>query len=151
MLLALADQSSFSTTGHFIFIRLSFLPEFRCQHNAIISSWNQSSLPSFYTPLIPLRSRSTNFSCINFKMAEVKQAPIITQQPAPQAQPVDSPAYKQVTSVTGSEDWTNDIFDCFKGDDNLCMFPTERPWWKGTPPNTPSPVVILMELTVLFS
>jgi len=54
-------------------------------------------------------------------MAEVKQAPIATQQPAPHSQPVDSPAYKQITSVTGSENWTNDIFDCFKGEDNLCL------------------------------
>lgn len=63
-------------------------------------------------------------------MAEVKQTPVVDQQPpvqqAPQAQPVDSPAYKQITSVTGTENWTHDIFDCFKGEDNLCKFPVKR-------------------------
>ncbi|TVY50712.1 Protein PLANT CADMIUM RESISTANCE 2 [Lachnellula cervina] len=59
-------------------------------------------------------------------MAEVKEAPPpepITQQPVPQPQPVDTPgpSYKQITAVTGTEHWTNDVFDCFKGDDNLCL------------------------------
>ncbi|TVY27993.1 Protein plant cadmium resistance 7-like [Lachnellula hyalina] len=57
-------------------------------------------------------------------MSEVKEAPPttpITKQPVPQSQPVDSPAYKQITAVTGTEKWTNGLFDCFTGDDNLCL------------------------------
>ncbi|KAH6672498.1 PLAC8 family-domain-containing protein [Halenospora varia] len=50
-------------------------------------------------------------------MAEQKQAPV-TQQPTTVA---GSPAYKQFTAVTGEEEWQNDIFDCFKGEDNLCL------------------------------
>ncbi|TVY31340.1 hypothetical protein LSUB1_G008720, partial [Lachnellula subtilissima] len=59
-------------------------------------------------------------------MSEAKEAPPtapITQQPVPQSQPVDSPAYKQITTVIGTEKWTNGLFDCFTGDDNLCTLP----------------------------
>ncbi|KAF4625936.1 hypothetical protein G7Y89_g12227 [Cudoniella acicularis] len=53
-------------------------------------------------------------------MAE-KQVPI---QPAPVAQQPTAPGapvYKQMTAVTGTENWTSDIFDCFTGEDNLFL------------------------------
>jgi len=43
----------------------------------------------------------------------------ITQQPAGHAQP--QPTYMKYKEQTGTEEWQNDIWDCFKGADNLCL------------------------------
>jgi hypothetical protein len=53
-------------------------------------------------------------------MAEYqKQEPVVTQQPGAQA----TPSYKV---VTGSEEWSNDVFGCLDGgleaNDHLCAF-----------------------------
>ncbi|KAG4437190.1 hypothetical protein IFR05_007346 [Cadophora sp. M221] len=43
----------------------------------------------------------------------------ITEQPAGHAQP--QPTYMKYKEQTGTEEWNNDIWDCFKGADNLCL------------------------------
>jgi len=58
-------------------------------------------------------------------MAEMKQDPI-TQQPAAQA----TPSYKV---VTGTQEWSNDVFGCLDGgleaNDHLCLKATFCPWF----------------------
>ncbi|KAI9052011.1 hypothetical protein LZ554_004265 [Drepanopeziza brunnea f. sp. 'monogermtubi'] len=49
-------------------------------------------------------------------MSDIK-APIISEQTAPQPQPT----YANYQPTTGTEEWSNGIFDCFKGADNLCL------------------------------
>ena len=49
-------------------------------------------------------------------MAEANgQEPVVTQ-PAPQPEP----SYKKYSEQTGTEEWQNDLFDCFEGPDHLC-------------------------------
>ncbi|RDL31174.1 PLAC8 family protein [Venustampulla echinocandica] len=53
-------------------------------------------------------------------MSDIKQQPV-TQQPTAS----NNLTYKQVTTVTGTEPWTSDIFNCLDGgldgNDNLCL------------------------------
>ncbi|PMD52441.1 uncharacterized protein K444DRAFT_543603 [Hyaloscypha bicolor E] len=51
-------------------------------------------------------------------MSETK-APetVVSQQPAGQAQPTLS----KLQAQTGTEEWHDDIFNCFEGPDNLCL------------------------------
>lgn len=51
-------------------------------------------------------------------MAEVKQTPVVSQQPKALK---GMPTMEEARAVTGSEEWTHDLFDCFAGEDNLCM------------------------------
>ena len=51
-------------------------------------------------------------------MSEIKtQEAVVDQQPATQAQPSQMSKLQQ---VTGTEEWHDDIFNCFEGPDNLC-------------------------------
>jgi len=50
-------------------------------------------------------------------MAETNGQETIVTQPAPQPEP----SYKKYSEQTGTEEWQNDLFDCFEGPDNLCL------------------------------
>jgi len=52
-------------------------------------------------------------------MTDVKapEEPIVSQQPVTQTQPTLS----KLQQVTGTEEWHDDIFNCFEGPDNLCL------------------------------
>jgi hypothetical protein len=56
-------------------------------------------------------------------MSETK-APetVVSQQPAGQAQPTLS----KLQAQTGTEEWHDDIFNCFEGPDNLCEFSPQQ-------------------------
>jgi hypothetical protein len=53
-------------------------------------------------------------------MSEIK-APetVVSEQPTTQAQPS---TMSKLQASTGSEAWSDDIFNCFEGPDNLCKF-----------------------------
>ncbi len=53
-------------------------------------------------------------------MSETK-APetVVSEQPTTQAQPS---TMSKLQASTGSEAWSDDIFNCFEGPDNLCKF-----------------------------
>jgi hypothetical protein len=53
-------------------------------------------------------------------VTEQQQPVTYQQQPAPQAQP----GFAAYQAVTGTEEWSNGIFDCFENaPDNLCSSP----------------------------
>ncbi|KAG9234656.1 PLAC8 family-domain-containing protein [Amylocarpus encephaloides] len=57
-------------------------------------------------------------------MSDVKQQQPVTQQP----QAIKGmPTMQEARAITGSEEWTSDMFDCFAGEDNLCLKTTFCP------------------------
>ncbi|KAL2060553.1 hypothetical protein VTL71DRAFT_9194 [Oculimacula yallundae] len=54
---------------------------------------------------------------MNDTKAPINEQVTINTQPQPRAQP----AYMKYKEQTGTEQWNNDIWDCFKGADNLCL------------------------------
>ncbi|PMD31430.1 hypothetical protein L207DRAFT_188587 [Hyaloscypha variabilis F] len=52
-------------------------------------------------------------------MSEVKEPEtVVSTQPPAQAQPT---TLSKLQATTGSEEWHDDIFNCFEGPDNLCL------------------------------
>ena len=44
---------------------------------------------------------------------------VVSTQPTDQAQPT---TLSKLQASTGTEEWSDDIFNCFEGPDNLCKF-----------------------------
>lgn len=56
-------------------------------------------------------------------MSEVQpKETVVSDQPPPQAQPS---TISKLQASTGTEEWSDDIFNCFEGPDNLCKLVLE--------------------------
>jgi hypothetical protein len=69
-----------------------------------------------YVPYIP--KLQSILLIVNMSETKAPEATVVSQQPGTQAQPTLS----KLQQVTGTEEWHDDIFNCFEGPNNLCGY-----------------------------
>lgn len=110
---------------------------------------NSTSYSTFLELIQPFDSNSfikrlfspqSNTSINMAEQVKQEQPDVVTQQPKALK---GMPTMIEARAKTGSEEWSHEIFDCFNGEDSLCMlsYPTLR-----QKPNSPRPQNMLLPL-----